>query len=210
MEEKLYFKPANYGKGKKKEQSEQKSEPKTKKNRKAFKLVIVLLVLTVIVAVIIWLLRGKTTTTSEKIPNVKSSSLICSSNSFVYPIFTYDEAKVRNLNIKIISTEDKLKSISLEYTLFYDSIEAATGSAAHNHGAMNISFGKVGLKPDSYNAKYTILSDQFRMNLYATEKKLDETAKRYFLIETEGAFPTHVTELKQNYEAQGFTCETSE
>ena len=109
----------------------------------------------------------------------------------------------------MIFSEDELKSISLEYTLFYDSAEAIKASEAHNHAEMNFNFSRSGLSPDHYNAKYTVLSDSMRMNLYSVANKLDETAKLYFLIDGDGAFPTGKSTLKKNYEMKGFICKTT-
>lgn len=212
MEEKLYFKPENYEKRNKTKKP--KSLEPTKTDQKPllvfFRIGLVLLILIILIIVAFYFLRGKTIITTEKIPNIESTLLSCSSDSNTYPIFTYDKAKARRTSVKMIFSEEKLKSIALEYSLFYDSVEESTVGEARNHAAMNLSFQKVGLAPDAYSAKYTILSDQARMNLYATSKKLDETAKRYFLVETDGTFPTSAEELRKNYEAQGFTCETSE
>ena len=211
MEQELYFKPGNYGKGiEKKSEEKPSSTPKEKGKGKAVKLIIVLLFLVITIAVVWYLLRGKTTTTSEQIPNVKTTSLVCSSDSFVYPLFRYDDAKSRKLEMKMVFSSEDLKSIALEYSLFYDSADLVKASEAHNHAEMNHDFAASGLNPDSYDAKYTILSDRFRMNLYATPKKLDETAKRYFLIESDGDFPTSVTNLRENYESEGLTCVYSE
>ena len=118
MEEKLYFKPADYGKGTK------KAKVKPEKSPKPFlRLGIVLVIFIALIIVVLYFLRGKTTTTNEQIPTVKSTSLSCFSDSFVYPIFTYDGAKSRELSIKMIFSEDTLKSVALEYSLFYDSVE---------------------------------------------------------------------------------------
>ena len=206
MEEKLYSKPANYGKGKKKIKQEEQKE----KDHKGLKLGLAFLVLAALVIVILYFLRGNTSITNEKIPNVKNTLVSCYSGSIYYPVFTYDGAEKRETDIKIVAQDYELKSISLEHSLFYNSATAIEASEAHNHAAMNLSFGKNGLGPDSYDAKYTILSDRVRMNLYAASAKLNDVAKQYFLVETEGAFPTSVLSLRKNYEAQGFTCETSD
>lgn len=209
MEEKLYFKPASYGKGTKAKKPESE-KPEKEPTHIFLKFGLIILVLVAIVLVIIYFLHGKTTTTSEKIPNVKSVALSCASDSFIYPIFVYDGSKSRGLEVKMIFSEEELKSISLGYSLLYDSADLVQASEAHNHAAMNISFGKNNLEADAYNAKYTILSDRMRMNLYAPSSKLDETAKLYFLIDGDGTFPKSVQELRKNYESQGFACEISE
>ncbi len=200
MEEKLYFKPET--------RRQKKKDNQTRK--KIVKIIAVLFFSLIIILIILYFLKGSTTTTQGKIPSVKNTLVSCSSESIEYPILTDDGASGREFNIKIVVEEEKIKSISLEYSLFYDSIEAVKASETHNHANMNISFHKAGLSADEFNAKYTILSDRMRMNLYATEKKLDERAKQYFLVEMKGDFPTLISELRKNYEAQGFTCETSE
>lgn len=210
LEEKLYFKPTDYGKGGKDKRPRRTADGEEKKEHRAARLIFLLGFLALAILIIVWLLKGKMMSTNEKIPNVKNTALSCSSDSFVYPLFRYDNAESRNLEVKMIFSEDELKSISLEYTLFYNSAEAIKASEAHNHAEMNFNFGRSGLNPDHYDAKYTILSDSMRMNLYSVANRLDEAAKPYFLINGDGTFPTRKTELKKNYEAKGFSCKTTE
>ncbi|MBR3204743.1 hypothetical protein IKF81_03630 [Candidatus Saccharibacteria bacterium] len=210
MEEKIYFKPSAHEKATERKKPKPKEQKCAKRTFGLLRVGLALIFLIAIFILVLFLLRGKTTISSEKIPIIKSTSLSCSSNSVTHPIVYYDGAKSHELTIKMALSEDELKSIALEHSLFYDTPEEIRGSETHNHAGMNISFRNNNLSADAYNAKYTSLSDRMRINLYTTANKLDETAKIYFLIKTEGAFPTSATELRKNYESQGFICKTSE
>ena len=125
MEEKLYFKPADYGKGKKRKRAEE-DEPKEKKNHKALKLIGVLVFLTILIVVIIWLLQGKTTTTGRYPANVRNESLSCLATDKAYEPANRISSDNKELKIDMIFYgAEKLSSVSLKYTLTFASSEEA-------------------------------------------------------------------------------------
>ena len=87
MEEKLYFKPASYGKGIKQKEKPVKRKEKEdgEKTHRVRNLVLFLLFIAIIIIVILWLLHGRTITTGQYPANVKNESLECVSTSLTYP-----------------------------------------------------------------------------------------------------------------------------
>lgn len=208
MEEKLYFKPANYGKGKKKEQT----ETKEKGNHKALKLIGLLLFLLIIIVVIIWLLRGKTTVTGRYPENVKSESLECVSNQTIYQKVDKVDSADKELKITMIFYgESGLSSGSLKYTLRLDDhLKAAqTESILHSQFAKNLVAS--GHKFEEFDNKFTVMDGDLVITLHLSDGKIDERSKDYFLVEQTAAkaFPKTLSEYRNNYEAQGFTCKSS-
>ena len=214
MEEKLYFKPASYGKGKKKKQAEQKGKPENKKNHKSLKLVIVLLVLAIIVAVIIWLLHGKTTTTGQYPANVKNKAVNCESGTLTYPKITSVTSDKRNIKINLIFNEkDELKSISLTYALFYDSEEAVKRAEAFSHAEFNLGLNEQGYNASAFENKFARLSDQLIISLFGDASTVNEYNASYFMIsdtESTSSLPKTIKEYTDRYQKQGFTCNTSQ
>lgn len=171
-----------------------------------------LLITIAIILIIIFFLRGNTTIVNNKMETTKSTALACSSTIVKYPFFTHDNANSRELNIKLLFSNEDLRSVALDYSLFYNNETMATASEAHNHAAMNISYGTNGLGPDALNVKYTILDDRLRTNLFANASDIDIVSARYFLINTEtaGGLPKTLTDYQQNYTRQGLDCKVIE
>ena len=208
MEEKLYFKPANYGKGKKKEQTEQKSEPKTNKNHKALKLVIVLLILAIVVAVIIWLLRGKTTTAGQYPANVRNESLSCSATDKAYEPANRVSSDNKELKIDMIFYgAEKLSAMSLKYTLTFASNEEAYSAEAFNRAGFNLGLQERGFSSGLFNNKFSLMDNILVLTLRADADEIEEEelTREYFLLDR-SAFPKNLSDFRKHYESAGFTC----
>ena len=211
MEEKLYFKPANYGKGKKKEQTEQKSEPKTKtkQNHKALKLVIVLLILAIVVAIIIWLLHGKTTTTGQYPANVKNEYLDCASNSITYPkVGEVDSDKKELKATMVFLGQQELSSISIKYTLMFSDEEKAHFAEPIVNTRFHENIAQVIDQYSAFNNKVTLLDDTVIVTLHASKNDLVDLAKEFFMI-NKNDNPVSLYDFKTNFESQGFACKAS-
>lgn len=178
------------------------------KTKKLIITVLSIAVVALIVIAIVLAMNGTTKTTGNSPEDIKGESLACESHSIKYPIFEYDEAKSRDLEITMNFYDKKFSAISLAYTLYYDSEEKINASEAHNHASMNISFGKNGLKADAYDANYSKLSDSMKMILYVNEKDFNTTAAKYFMIdvENEKSLPDTINEFRKIYKSQGFSC----
>ena len=184
-------------------------EDKVKKKKKNTGILIIGTVfVAIIIILLIFLMQGKTTTSGNYPENMSDEALSCEANNIDYPIFTYDNAIKKEAKVNILFSKDKIKSISLSYSLYYNDEEKIIGSEAHNHAAMNISFGKNSMGADALNANYAKLEDKMRMSLYASGSDITTITLKYFLINTE-SIPDKITDYEDIYKDKGFKCETS-
>ncbi len=213
LEEKLYFKPANYGKGKRKKQAEQKGKSENKKKHKALKLVIILLVLAIIVAVIIWFLRGKTTTTGRFPENIKNESLECNIANLTYEKTNRISPAESDTKVTMIFYGlDQLSSINFRYTMHLASNKEAGEAEAITHVQLAENFADSGLSYEEFDNKFTRVDSDLTLSLYSSEELKKDTMYGYFLInklQDTNQYPSTLKEYRKNYEAQGFTCKSS-
>lgn len=212
MEEKLYFKPASYGKGiKKKDKPEKPVETKKEeKSHRTRNLVIILLVLGIIIVVILWLLRGKTTTTGQYPANVKNEYLDCVSNSIVYSkVGSVDSDKKELKATMVFLGEKDLSSISIKYTLNFVDKSAASYTEPIVSTRFHENIAKVIDQYGAFNNKVTLLDDTIVVTLHASKTDLkDDLAKEFFLIPKTKS-PAALSDYREIFEVQGFTCESS-
>ena len=154
---------------------------------------------------LIWVLSSGHRVDGEKVTEtVKVESLSCESNEVPYPIFVFDDSTTRDLKILIRHEEGEVKSISLQYVLFYDDEEAATKSEAINHGAMNEAYSRDGLSPDSYSATYAGFADRLNFSIFVSEGDLDGLAKKYFMLDDLSSY--EISKIKEKYDTMGLSC----
>ncbi|MBR0424429.1 hypothetical protein IJI79_02955 [Candidatus Saccharibacteria bacterium] len=174
---------------------------------------IALIVVTIAATVIalIFAMQGSIKTTGTHPDDIKGVTLTCESHSIKYPIFAYDEAKSRDLKITMNFYEDRFSAASLSYALYYDTEEQITSSEAHNHAAMNIDFGKSGLKADAFSANYSKIDGAMKMILYVKANEYDKNAAKYFMInvDRDENLPKTISEFRNFYKSQGFSCSTT-
>ena len=211
MEEKLYFKPAKYGKGIKKKDKPEKAEDDNKDHR-VRNFIVLLLFLAVIIFILLWLLRGKTTTTGRYPENVKNESLECESSQTIYSkADKIDSSNKETRIIMIFYGEDELSSGSLKYTLHLDDhLQASQAeSILHAQFARNLTIS--GYKFEEFDNKFTVIDGDLVITLHLSDKEVDEQSKDYFFVEQTGEnrFPRTLSEYRANYEKQGFTCKAS-
>ncbi len=216
MEEKLYFKPASYGKGtkKKKQRSEKIAKPANSDSAKDHHIrnfSLFLALAAIVILIILYLLRGKTTTTGQYPANVKNKSLECISTSLTYDkLGTVSPAPAEtNLTLTaIFSGENALSSLSLKNLMTFTSNSEAVVAEARTHATFNIGLRTYNYGTEKFDNKFSIMSDKLLVNLTAKAKDLDEFSKGYFLITSE-ELPTTLSDFRALYESQGFTCRTN-
>lgn len=215
MEEKLYFAPADYGRGKKRsEKSGSLSKPnkkeKSKKEHKAIKLVAFLLFVAITAIIILYLLRGKTTTSGQYPENVKNESLTCESKTITYEKTNNVNSDDKDLKISMVfAGTESLSSASLKYTLRFQSYEAAHSAEAISHAQFNLALQALGYDASKFNNKFSILDNELVITLsLSSDKSLDDTTRSYFLVDyiKDDQLPRTLAEYKSNYEKQGFSC----
>ncbi len=218
MEEKLYFKPADYGKGTKKpkpknQQTEQRVEKNaTSNNHKTLKLICLLLFLLFLILIILYLLRGQTTTTGQYPANVKNKSLECISISLTYDkLGTVSPAPTEtSLTITaIFSGEDSLNSLSLKNLLAFENNSEAVVAEARTHATFNIGLRTYNYGTEKFDNKFSIVSNKLLINLTVKGKEFDEFSKNYFMLGSSATTPSTLSDFQQAYESQGFTCRTN-
>lgn len=181
------------------------------KTKKTIAILTILISILVLIIVLILLMRGETKTSGNFPANVEGESLTCESHSIKYPFFATDGAKSRDLKITASFYDKKMNAISLEYTLFYDTEEQIKASEAHNHAAMNISFGSSGLSADAFNANYSKMSNAMKMLLFVKEEEFDMNSAKYFMVEVQEKkdLPEKIDGFEKIYKSQGFACNKS-
>lgn len=216
MEEKLYFAPANYGKGAKRAEKTADSlatqkKSKEKKNHKILKLGGFLLILAIAIIVIIWLLHGKTTTSGQYPENVKNEALTCESSTVAYPKITKANSDSKKLKINLIFNNDaKLKNTSLVYTIYYDDEEEVKKAEAFAHAEFNLGLNANGYSSTKFNNKFARYNNSLIISLFANASEIDEYTAPYFMIERDDyKFPETIVEYEEMYEAQGFSCNST-
>lgn len=208
MEEKLYFKPENYGKKK-----ESKEKPTSeKKDRKGLKLAIFFLVLLIIILIILWLLRGKTTVSGRYPENVKNESLTCISTNLTPPKLSGAISQDKEVKINaVFYGSEELKSLSLIYTLHYSSSDEAYGYEAKSHAEFNKALGTSGYEVNKFKNKFSRYDSDLIISLFASANDVDQISAPYFMltVDDDGNVATTLSEYRTDYESQGFTCESS-
>lgn len=214
MEEKLYFKPGNYGKGTKKKPVTHGDDKDNSDNPHRLRnFIVLILVLALIVLIIIWLLRGKTTTSGRFPENVKNESLECNIANKIYDkTNNVSPANTETRVTMIFYGESEFSSINFRYTMHLASVKEAGEAEAITHVQFAENLGYSGLTYEEFNNKFTRIDNDLILSLYSSEKFKKDTAYEYFLINKDastGAYPESLEDFRKNYESQGFTCKSS-
>ena len=187
---------------------------KTRSLKKYWPVFAVTLGVVVIIIVLIMLMNGSTTTSGGGSSSEATRSLACTSESFDYPIYTYDYSTKKETVITATFNDDRLNRISLTHTLYYSSEEQIERSEAVNHAAMNISFANNNLEPDSFGANYrTLVSDPSALSLAMTmttqADNIREEGAKYFMLQDVTNKDYTLEDLRTTYRNAGFKCEVN-
>ena len=169
------------------------------------------LVVIAVVLLILFFINGETSI-SGKFPDPDDMiSTTCRSGTIAYPYFKIDGSDRKELDIKIVSDNEKVDTISLVYRLYYSSEAAIIESRDVNHFAMNKAFEVVDMEADSLGATYSKLTDNFRFNLFAKAIKINDITKKFFLLDDVGREGgLDYEEVRKTYIEQGFECRTDD
>ena len=186
------------------------SSSKEKEEKKRDTLVITGVIFLVLAAVfLIWFfLQGQTMIMGDFPEPEVSTSLTCTSNTYSYPFFVYDNSLGRELTVNSVYGDDKLKYISLTYSLKYNSSEAIYESEAQNHAEMNILFSNDRLEADAFGAKYSRMSGEMQFSIFANADTINtNVGRKYFLLEGAGQGPYSLKTVESLYKQKGLKCE---
>ena len=169
------------------------------------------LVVVAVVLLIIFFINGKTDVDGGFPDPETTISTTCTSGVINYPFFSMNEAAKKEMDIKVISNDNVVDTVSLSYRLYYDSEAAIINSRDVNHFAVNKAFEAVDMEADSLGATYSKLVDNFRFNLFAKAVKINDITKKFFLLDDiEYKDGLNYDEVKRAYEKIGFECVTDE
>lgn len=145
---------------------------------------------------------GKTSTKIEKI-----DAVTCESDTMSYPFFEFDNAVRKNLKIVVSLDERGVRTVDLQYALYYNEPEMIVKSEAANHAAMNNQFYESGLGSDAVGATYSILNDSLQLNLHQTGDKMTAAEGEFLLIN--GILEYNQANVMRHFEELGMSCVTT-
>ena len=186
---------------------EERNEKKMRSSHFFYYLALGLVVIAVVLGVVFWL-KGETRTYGEYPSSEPSSSLVCESIGYNYPFFTYNYARKNTLQINVSLDKNELKTISLAYTLNYDSADEIDKSEAKNHAAMNKQFAEDELGHDQFGSNYAKLSDGVKYTIVAdADEVYNKGGAKYFLLSEAGDPPFSSDAIVKAYRQKGIKCE---
>ena len=165
----------------------------------------VVIVAACIVCYFVIRLNGSSTIVTGSPSFESSKSLVCTSNSFKYPFFEYDNASWQSTELNMIFANNKISSISLTHKMQYATEALASTSSSTNHASMNKSFARDNYRADALNANYNVNDNIMRMTIFTDI--LDNTNRKYFLIND---IISDFESYRKNYVDLGFNCSVNE
>ena len=210
MEEKLYFKPGDYGKGIKKEKQLGRNTSGETNSHRVRNLVLFLIFLIIIVLVILWLLRGKTTTSGQYPANIRTESLKCTSSNISYDKIGVvgDSAVQKELSLTFLFQESgELNSVSLKDTLTFTTPNEAVDAEAIAHATFNKGLAARGYDSGKFSNKFSVMDNKFVVTLH-NNSQFDDDAKEYFLLNSDDELKD-LSDYSSFYKNKGFVCETT-
>lgn len=162
-----------------------------------------------IALIIIFFTQDHTVTSGGFPAPVTSGSLVCESTSISYPPIGEDSSTSKSLKISAITSDNKLSSVSLIYTLNFPDSAKAESARSLGHAAMNNAFAKDNLEPDSFSAAYSVIKSSAKFSFYSTIKDLTPATRHFFLLDgiTDNSYS--VSAAKKVFLAKGLKCTES-
>ena len=190
-------------------------EAKDKKRKKdqLIKLVAILLILGAVIFMILWLLKGKTTTSGNFPGPTRNDFLVCQKQNPEYGIIELRNPLKSEAKVTFSITESgEMHSASLTYTSVYENERGAYDSRNVTNGVFGQALAKSGLSPSALSNKFTLYDNKLIITLTAERGELNaKTAKFFMLKNTDDLDFSRATtsDYQRLYEAQGFSCQTS-
>ena len=160
------------------------------------------LIFIAIILILLFFMQGSTTISGEFPDLEKTESLSCTAENIDYPTFVYDNSKRKTTKIDAVFKDGKLQSISLVHTLYYDNNKEIIDSEALNHAAVNIDSKAA----DIFDAHYSKFDDAMSMTMYTEYQNLNNSNKKYMMLNLVSINDLDFESVKQNYETQEFIC----
>lgn len=162
----------------------------------------------IIIALVAWFFMNGETKVTGNFPDAESSeSISCEALNIDYPFFNTDGANKKSARIATTFSDNELDSISLIYSLYYNSAEDITHSETVNHTNINFSSQKDGLGPDVHNLHFNKAADHLEARFYAKASDINSENAKYLMLNGLPDGDNYSKSLIEIiYEGQGFNC----
>lgn len=185
------------------------SDSKRMSKNKASILIIsgVVLIVIAIVLILNFFMRGETTVSGNFPDPEVSESISCELNSADDTILDLTDVTRASTKVNAVFVKKQLSSISLTYSLYYNSEEKINTSEAKNHANFNLSSQENGLGANIFNLHFTKLKDRLEIRMYAESKDITDKSSEYLLLRNTSNLSQSAVE--KNYTDKGFKCKSS-
>lgn len=170
----------------------------------------VIILFLVFVIVFFILSQDNVKTTGDWPERETVDAISCEKENSAYPFFEYDNSTKKVLKVNATFKNNTLEAISLQYILYYETLQQITDSENLNHVAMSKSFDENGLEFDALGSQYSKAQDLLQFSLYAEANKINSGSSKYFLLNLSNKDPYTRENIRQNYRNQGFSCTTKD
>ena len=170
----------------------------------------------ILLALIVWLiflLKGKTTTSGDFPANIKTRSIVCGKDNAQYAYVGASESSKNTFRVIGVFNESKrLQKINFDYYVHFEDNDSAVAGESYIHHLFAKSLESNGLKYSELNNKFSVLNSKVDISLYATPDIINEYNAQYLLIKTHSEasdFSLTEDDFEHNYQSQGFICEST-
>ena len=166
----------------------------------------ILAIIAAVVLVLMILTQGSTKTSGGFPEPEETESITCTKGGEVLSLF--DTKNATSLGTKVTATfeKGKMKTISVNYSMKYDSEEAKKDSINTNHVKINLATQEEGLGYDIFNLRTTSVGNELDMRMYTEAEKITNVSAKYLMLE-QAAGNYSMSSVKSNYVSQEFKCE---
>lgn len=161
------------------------------------------LIILAVILLILFLLQGDTKYSEGEGSASVTASITCTDQDAVYPFRTAPGGGV--MKIHAIIDDDKMKTVSLVYRLYYDDHSVIEGQTTRLNADMNRAFHESGLGADALNVTYSSFDDSVQMTLYAHDEDINNNTAKFFLLE-DASGDYKKDEIMRIYDEKGFDC----
>lgn len=178
-----------------------------KKKTSVYATIALVLIVVAVILTMLFSLNGETVYTSSDGDAEVVYSLACESDKVVYPFSAKDGAERRNLKIKAIFENDKLRTISLVYKVYSDDDSEIQRIGVDNRVVVNQFFAEDNLPADALGVTFSSLNDSAQISFYANANEVNSSSARYFLLDgMNGAYKRNA--VARRYNEKGLDCVT--
>ncbi len=167
----------------------------------------ILLIVTSAVFFVWFLLSGEVTVTGSYPDPETSNSITCTGTDIIYPYFITDGVYKTTIQTSATFEHDKLSTISLAYSMYYNNPGDISRYITVNQAGLNIATQADGLGANIFNIHFNELKDHAEARLYAEAKDISHRSAKYLMLNSAINYETYSKSvIEQIYTRQGLDC----